>query len=143
MVEIPLVIVRPRVMCSDSPSFFPKLPKTFLCLCIFGIQININIPNLRIFVGFLQEVQLLLEFFSFDQSVFTLGVDGSSDNSIFFIHQNLSAYHFVVIEGFPSLLRFNLSFFQNNASFSIMLVLGVLDFIIYLVLLVNYQCIER
>ena len=130
-------------MCSDSPPFFPKLPKTFLCLCIFGIQININIPNLRIFVGFLREVQLLLEFFSFDQSVFTLGVDGSSDNSILFIHQNLSTYHFVVIEGFPSLLRFNLSFLQNNASFAIMLVLGVLDNPIYLILSVNYQVIER
>ena len=86
---------------------------------------------------------MLLKFFSFDQSVFTLGVDGSSDNSIFFINQNLSAYNFIVIEGFPSLLRFNLSFFQNNASFAIMLVLRVLDNPIYLILSINYQIIER
>ncbi len=66
-------------MNNSAPAFTPQLSQELLGFGVTDVQIDVNIPNLRVFVGLFGKVQLLLELLTFEEGVLTLGVNGSYD----------------------------------------------------------------
>ena len=102
MFKVSTAIAGPAVVSSNFPSLPFKTTKKFGCFSIVNVEVDVDIPELGIFVDFLSEVELLFEFFPFLGGVIAFCVQSTYDDLtwgfIVSLNRNLSADDFVAVE---------------------------------------------
>ena len=102
MFKVSTAIAGPSVVSGNFPSLPFKTTKKFGCFSIVNVEVDVDIPELGIFVDFLSEVELFFEFFPFLGGVIAFCVQSAYDDLtrglIISLNQDLSADDLVVVK---------------------------------------------
>ena len=102
MFKVSTTIAGPAIVSSNLPPLSFKITKKFGCFSIVNVEVDVDIPELGIFVDFLSEVELFFEFFPFLGGVFAFCVQSTNDDLtrglIISLNQDLSADDLVVVK---------------------------------------------
>ena len=102
MFKVSTTIAGPAIVSSNLPPLSFKITKKFGCFSIVNVEVDVDIPELGIFVDFLSEVELFFEFFPFLGGVIAFCVQSTNDDLtrglIISLNQDFSADDLVVVK---------------------------------------------
>ena len=111
------------------------------------IEVNVDVPYLRVFVDFLSKVELFFKLFPFLRGIVALSMKSTYNDlawgPVVPLGQDLSTDNLIIVENLSGLLCSQVSFLEDNRAFVIMLVLGVLNWLVNFVFLDDTQIFRR